>query len=39
MAGITIARRQFSGTSAVWSEKLNIRASTGEMWELRALRS
>ncbi len=34
--GITIARRQSSGTWAVWSERLNIRASAGAMWELRA---
>ncbi len=37
--GVTIARRQSSGTLAVWSERLNIRASTGAMWELRALRT
>ncbi len=37
--GVTIARRQSSGTWAVWNERLNIRASTGEMWELRALRT
>ncbi len=34
--GIFIARRQYSGTWAVWSERLNIRASTEAMWELRA---
>ncbi len=37
--GVTIARHQSSGTWAIWSEILNIRASTGEMWELRALRA
>ncbi len=37
--GITIARRLSSGTWAVWSERLNIRASTGAMWELKALRT
>ncbi len=37
--GVTIARRQSSGTWAVWNERLNIRASTGAMWELRALRT
>ncbi len=31
--GVTIARRQSSETWAVWSERLNIRASTGAMWE------
>ncbi len=37
--GVTIARRQSSGTWIFWSERLNIRASTGAMWELRALRT
>ncbi len=37
--GVTIARRQSSGTWAVWSERLNIRASTGAMWRLSALRT
>ncbi len=36
--GVTIARRQSSGTWAVLSERLNILPSTGEMWEVRALR-
>ncbi len=31
--GVTVAWRQSSGTWAVWSERLNIRA----MWELMAL--
>ncbi len=32
--GVTVARRQSSGTGAVWSERLNIRASTGAMLDL-----
>ncbi len=37
--GVTIARRQSSGTWAIWSERLNIRASKGAMWDLSALRT
>ncbi len=37
--GVTITGRQSSGAWAVWSERLNIRASTGAMWELGALRT
>ncbi len=39
VTGVTIARRISSGIWAVWSERLNIRASTGAMWELSALRT
>ncbi len=35
--GVTIVLRQSSGTWTVWIERLNIRASTVEMWDLRAL--
>ncbi len=37
--GVTIARRQSSGTWAVWTERLNIQASTEGMYELSALRT
>ncbi len=37
--GVTITRHQSSGIWAVWGEKLNIRESTMEIWELRALRT
>ncbi len=37
--GVTTAGHQSSGIWAVWSKILNIRASTMEKWELRALSS